>query len=343
MSNDPLTTLSSYGRRIDPLAEKLFTKSTLPMYGMLRYFMGFTDEHFTPIQPIAGKRFRPGLLLFLADAYNVADEALGSALSVELFHNFTLIHDDIEDHDELRRGRPTVWKVWGVEEAINTGDAQFVLCMLALKEGNTLPFPLLSNIEQFLLERYLEVFEGQHLDFALALKPLTDEAVTEASYLTMIEKKTAVLVGAGTKAAGLCAGRPADETDALYTFGRTFGLAYQMFDDYRSIWLDAETTGKAHAGDLRERKKTLPVLRARDTLTGEDKTRFLELYAREETTDSDIEELLRLLEKTDAKSYTRSHIDALLAEAEGALSTLSISDEAKRELNDIVRALVPNV
>src|SRR5258708_5945803 len=113
--DDPLEVVGTFGARIDARAEAFLKRNDYALYGMMRYFMGYADERFTAILHPVGKRVRPGLLLLIADSYGIAEDALPAALSIELFHNFTLIHDDVVDHDELRRGRPTVWKLWGTD------------------------------------------------------------------------------------------------------------------------------------------------------------------------------------------------------------------------------------
>ena len=182
-------------------------------------------------------------MLLVADSYGLLEETLPAALSVELFHNFTLIHDDIVDHDELRRGRSTVWKLWGIDHAINTGDAQLVLALRAL-EDLRIPPECSAAVRARLLDHYLEVIEGQYLDFTLAAAKLHDPLVTEEAYLTMTEKKTSRLVQAATETAALVAGRSEDEVSALGVFGGKFGMAYQLYDDFQSIWGVPEKTGK---------------------------------------------------------------------------------------------------
>ena len=183
--DDPLELVGAYGRRIDALAKTFLARNDYALYGMMRYFMGYTDESFNAGAQPVGKRMRPGLLLLIADSYGLLKEALPAALSIELFHNFALIHDDIVDHDELRRGRPTVWKLWGTDHAINTGDAQLLLALRALDEPIQLPPDRVTALRTRFFDRYLEVIEGQYLDFTLAAAKLRDPLVTEEAYFTM--------------------------------------------------------------------------------------------------------------------------------------------------------------
>ena len=184
----PLEMVGEYGSRIDVLAAAFLMRGDYALYGMMRYFMGYTDESFKVNTQPVGKRIRPGLLLLIANSYGILEEAFPAALSIELFHNFTLIHDDIADHDELRRGKPTVWKLWGVDHAMNTGDAQLVLALRALDEPTKVSPDRSATLRIRLLDRYLEVIEGQYLDFTLAVARLNDSSVTEEAYLTMTKK-----------------------------------------------------------------------------------------------------------------------------------------------------------
>lgn len=325
----------TYGAKIDPIANAFLTKEPSDMYDMLRYFMGYTDEHFTPITGATGKRFRPAVLLAIADGYGCLDDAMPAALSIELFHNFSLIHDDIEDNDELRRGRPTVWKVWGVNKAINAGDAQLVLALeaLATMPANSSTYRALQS---FLLARYREVIEGQHLDFSLTEANLANAEVTEVAYLKMIDKKSAALIGATTATAGYIAGQSQTEIDALETFGREFGMAYQLFDDVQSLWATTAQTGKTPAGDIEERKKTLPIIRARDVL-GTKQQEFLAYYA---DTKASTETILALVEETDALAYTNAKITGHKSHAYDALARTSLPQEKKEQLMDFGNSLV---
>ena len=331
----------------DYLSNELLTyldgQRTYDMYGMMRYFMGFADKDFKPIPAFGGKRFRSSLCLMIADRYGDKDAALCAALSLELFHNFTLIHDDIVDGDELRRGRPTVWKLWGSDHGINTGDAQAMLAYHVLtcgsKENPSRGLP----VQEFLTERYLEVIEGQYLDFVLTDLPLGDEQLTEDAYFEMITKKTAVLIGAATKAAGMAVGARDEECDALWQYGLNLGIAYQLCDDAISIWGDPSVTGKIAHGDILAKKKTLPVLYAVSRMNGNDRNAFENMYNdKEPLNDGDAIELIRLLDTTDTHDHVREQINHYKSQSKQALDELSLSDDAKETLIRVNDALLPD-
>lgn len=332
-----------YARLVD---EKLITlfdaQPKLAMYDMQRYFMGFADESFRPLKAYGGKRFRSGLTLLLADRYNVKDDALSIAVAIELFHNFTLIHDDIEDNDEMRRGRPTVWKLWGVPHAINAGDAQLILVGEVLGDGCRTFGDKGYDIQHEVLSRFREVAEGQYLDFVLTEVPLDDPLVTEAHYFEMLMKKTSVLVGISAEVVGMIADLNDDERRALWDYGLHLGVAYQLCDDCMSIWGSTETTGKHELGDIKEKKKTLPVLWAMEELGSAGRERLVELYGKSDPlTQEEAEEVKALLDTTNVHERVRARIDKYYDDAKEAVAKLSLSDEHKEELAQVMGILLP--
>ena len=340
---DPLGIVGRYGARIDALANAFLSRNTYDIYGMMRYFMGYTDAQFKTSIHSVGKRFRPGLLLLVAESYGLLKEALPAALSVELFHNFTLIHDDIVDHDELRRGRPTVWRIWGADHAINTGDAQLILTLRALEELTQVPPKVVAALRTQLLDRYLEVIEGQYLDFTLSATKLNDPLVTEKSYLMMTEKKTSKLIRAALEAAPILAQKSKKEIPALGDFGEYLGTAYQIYDDWQGIWGAPGKTGKKRAGDIYERKKTLPIIYAREHLATTDRKRLESFYNSHISLDKTaVKNILELLAKTDAQSVLEHYAVRYKEQAIRALSRTNLSVATKTLLEQIARTLVPD-
>ncbi len=340
---NPLEIVGAYGARIDARAQAFLARNDYAMYGMMRYFMGYTDEQFNPVEARVGKRVRPGLLLLIAEGYGISDDAIPSALSIELFHNFTLIHDDICDHDESRRGRPTVWKLWGVDHAINTGDGQLILALRALEEPSPLSHEVRNTVRTRLLERYLEVVEGQFLDFSLATTKLRDSFVSKETYLSMLQKKTAKLVRASTEVAPMLVGRSAEEVGSLGDFGENLGMAYQLYDDWQGIWGMPEKTGKKRAGDIYEHKKTLPVIHALAQLGKEDAQRLEEIYDGATISESMVEEVLSFFAQTGAQQELEKHALHYKAEAVRALMKVTLPQEVILTLESIAHALIPDI
>lgn len=228
-------------------------------YGMLRYHLGWADERLNPEHYPAGKRLRPMLcLIACSEVGGEASQALAAAAAIELLHNFSLIHDDIEDGDETRRHRATLWKIWGVPQAINAGDAMFTLAFAAMQRlarRGVSAQATLDALAQF-TQTCLELTEGQHLD--MGFEQRTD--VTVAEYLRMIQGKTAALVGASVAIGAIIGGATTAQIEVLQRFGRASGLAFQIQDDILGIWGDPKVTGKAAGNDLLRRKKSLPIL-----------------------------------------------------------------------------------
>jgi len=333
---------NDYTVLVNKEVKNLFNRKPGGMYGMMLYFMGFTDEKFRFKKGIyGGKRFRSALCLFIADQYGVKIEALPVAVSLEVFHNFTLIHDDIVDRDELRRGRKTVWKLWGNHHAINSGDGQLILAILPLAKSDE---NFRKNIEPFLLEQYIKVVEGQYLDFNLSDLPLGDKSITERAYFEMIGKKTSVLVGSALQAGGMVAGVSKKEERKLFNIGFLLGLTQQLYDDFVSVWGASETTGKNSYGDIREKKKTLPVLRAAGVLSKIEKKKLIDIYSSKDSlSDPAVFSVLKILNNTDAYEYTRKMIEVYKKRALKAVSSISISKEGKSNLVILINALIPDI
>ena len=226
---------------------------------MLRYHLGFANADGSPSRVAAGKRIRPILVLLSCEACGGdPDVALPAAVAVELLHNFSLIHDDIEDGDALRRGRQTLWKLHGLAQGINAGDAMFAQAHQALERLTVPAERTLAALRAF-DAMCVHLTIGQHLDISFE----TREDVSAAEYMRMIAGKTAALTAVCCEIGGLVAGASPAAVARLGEFGRSLGLAFQLQDDVLGIWGDSAQTGKPQ-NDLGRRKKTLPILFAAD-------------------------------------------------------------------------------
>ncbi|MEZ4725800.1 MAG: polyprenyl synthetase family protein [Caldilineaceae bacterium] len=284
-------------------------------YGMLRYHMGWANEALDPEHYPSGKRIRP-ILCLLACAQVGGDpaQALPAAAAIELLHNFSLIHDDIEDGDETRRHRPTVWKLWGVPLAINAGDALFTLAFAAMQRlvrRGTSAQTAMSALEIF-TQTCLTLTEGQYLDMSFE----TRQSVTVGDYLRMIQGKTGALIGASTAIGALLGGATQVQVEQLRSFGEAAGMAFQIQDDILGIWGDPAVTGKAAGNDLLRRKKSLPILY---TLNHERVgVQFTQLLTDAFSTEQ-LPQAMRLLDEAGARSFAEA---AMRAEHEKSVSAL---------------------
>jgi geranylgeranyl diphosphate synthase type I len=248
--------LSHIELELQKQVSRLDTPRTKPFHEMLTYHMGWTGEGAGP--EATGKRIRP-LMLLLSTAACGADwkSALPAAAAVELVHNFSLVHDDIQDNSDKRRGRPTTWVKWGIPMAINVGDALFVLSnqtIIDLKENY--PPEIVVQAAEILHKTCLELTRGQFLD--MSYEERTDLSVED--YWPMISGKTAALLSACCHMGSLLGGADDSKQDTYRSFGHYLGLAFQVQDDILGIWGDEIVTGKSAASDLIDGKKSLPVL-----------------------------------------------------------------------------------
>ena len=230
-------------------------------YGMMHYHMGWVDADFQPQDLPAGKRLRPMLcLLACKEVGGDPAQALPAAAAIEILHNFSLVHDDVEDGDETRRHRPTVWKLWGVPQAINVGDGMFALAFSAMQRLPAQGVTLATTVSALGLftEACLALTEGQHLDMRFEQR----SQITVDEYLRMIQGKTAALIGASVAIGAQIGGAAAEQDAALQRFGQAIGLAFQIQDDILGIWGDPTVTGKAAGNDILRKKKSLPMLHA---------------------------------------------------------------------------------
>jgi geranylgeranyl diphosphate synthase type I len=223
---------------------------------MLRYHMGWQVD---PDQPEnRGKRIRPLLALLSTGAFGEdVDKAMPGAMAIELLHNFTLIHDDIEDNSPLRHSRPTLWRKWGIAQAINAGDALFSIAQLSILSLNQTCGESAALIAaRRMNEVCLHLTRGQYLDISF------EEAdnISIDAYLDMVRGKTAALIAFALELGGIVSCQDKAARAALAAFGENLGLAFQIQDDDLGVWGDPALTGKSAASDLIARKKTLPIL-----------------------------------------------------------------------------------
>ena len=319
-------------------------------YGQMRYHLGWVHSDLSPAEGNPGKLLRPTLLLLahqlcLPDGSHPGDhppyaleQILPAAAAIELVHNFSLIHDDIEDGDPLRRHRPTLWKLWGQPQAINTGDGLFSVARLALWElvKTGIDAPTILTLARLFDRACLELCEGQHLDMSFERQ----REVSVSLYLDMIGRKTAALMQCATQMGARLATRDEAQIAQLATFGRSLGLAFQLRDDLLGVWADERELGKAPAGDIRRKKMSLPVLEALEHCAPDQQERLRAIYDEEgPASDEQIAEVLDLFTDADIQQRCQERLLSAIVTARAALDAIAWSEagaQARYELGALV-------
>ncbi len=262
--------------------------------------------------------------------------ALPAAAAVELTHNFTLIHDDIEDGDTERRHRSTLWKIWGIPQAINTGDGLFALARLTLwgvlDEG--VEGAIAARLGAVLDHACLVLAEGQYLD--ISFEERQDIAV--AAYVDMTSRKTAALMACAAEMGAILGTSDEETIKRLRGFGQAMGVAFQVRDDLFGVWATTVESGKTPAGDVYRRKKSLPFLYALEHAHADDKRYLREVYQQEAAlTSEQVEEILTIFERTQTKKYCRAFLAEQCRLASEALASVprTNSPVSSRAIDDM--------
>jgi geranylgeranyl diphosphate synthase, type I len=294
---------------------------------MSSYHLGWTDAEGRARGDGGGKFVRGCLALWAAERCGSAEGALPVAAAVEWIHNFTLVHDDIQDGDRERRHRPTVWAVWGAAQAINAGDAMHAVAYQAVLSGRDRPTARLLAAAA-INNAILEVIEGQCLD--LALEGQID--TTAATYLRLARAKTGALIGAALEAGALMSGADARRATQLRRAGVELGVAFQIRDDWLGTWGDSEVTGKGCGGDLARRKLTYPVVVGQSRLRGAARREFRRLYSR---SGGDEDRILALLDEAGAADAVTFELMRRRRSALQLMETCGLADDAVDDFREI--------
>jgi geranylgeranyl diphosphate synthase type I len=310
-------------------------------YGMMHYHLGWADQELSPVSTSSGKRVRPVICILSCMALGErAEQALPAAAALELVHNFSLVHDDIQDGSHARRGRRTVWDVWGAPHGINVGDGLFVLARLALHRlaerevsANRLQAATLA------LDRAcLSLCEGQYFD--MTFENRLD--INLDLYLSMIQLKTAALLAAAAQMGAIVASDDPALIESYWRFGENLGMAFQIQDDVMGAWGDERSTGKPAAIDIRDKKKTLLVVYALDQAGDPAASRHLAgLYAQPEPLNAQaVAETLSILEDVGARDYAERLAEEYYSKALKSLARTGIENEAQAALRELASSLL---
>jgi geranylgeranyl diphosphate synthase type II len=280
------------------------------------------------ILQLGGKRLRPVLTLLICDIYNgdVA-KAMNAAAAIEVFHNFTLIHDDIMDNAIIRRGRTTVHEKWNINAGILSGDAMMIMAYQLLEKYEP---QLYKKLNILFSKTALEVCEGQQLDIDFETK--TNVSIPD--YIKMITYKTSVLVAAAMKMGAILANVSNDEAEKIYKFGLNLGIAFQLQDDYLDTFGDVATFGKEIGGDINENKKTFLFLKALEVSNDKDKKELLKWYSSNNSSELKINAVTKIFSKNKIQELTKREIENYTKTAIGTLDELSVNEDKKEILKN---------
>jgi len=293
---------------------------------------------YQPIQYIlslGGKRMRPVLTLMAADIFGAdCREALPAAIAVEMFHNFSLVHDDIMDDAPLRRGNQTVHEKWNLNTGILSGDAMLILAYQYFEEYEP---EIFRSLAKLFSKTALEVCEGQQWDVDFEQR----NDVTEPEYLKMIEYKTAVLVAAAMKMGAIVAKTSEENCELIYNFGLNLGIAFQLQDDYLDAFGDPATFGKQIGGDIIENKKTYLYLKAIAQANEYEKENLLQWFSvQPEDHDDKVVAVKNIFRHTGADATIKQSIKEYTYKAFATLEKLEISDDKKALLKNFGESLM---
>lgn len=280
-----------------------------------------------------GKRIRPIMCLMAAEMFGgKACDAVDVALGLEIFHNFTLLHDDIMDNSDLRRGRPTVHKKWTENIAILSGD---LMSLVACRCASKAPVNNAKVLDTF-LQTAIEICEGQQYDMDFE----SEENVSVDDYLKMINLKTAVLLAGSMKIGALVAGAGEEDCNNLYQYGRYAGLAFQLQDDLLDTYGDEKVFGKPIGGDITENKKTFLLINAMNLAEGEDKAELRRwISASKFDRKEKYEAVRKIYDKLNIRALTVAKIDECYSVADSYLEKVSLYDDSKTVLRNFINSM----
>jgi len=303
MNNNLLESFNPYRDKVQATLKDIIDGHPSSLNPILRYHMGWQDENGTPRREEAGKFIRPILCLLSCQAIGGdISRMLPAAAALELIHNFSLIHDDIQDESNERHHQPTVWSLWGRSQAINAGDAMFTLVYLALIKlrEKGISYEIIAGCTDMLSTACLELCQGQYLDIEYE----TRLDITVQDYLEMVAGKTAALIAVSTALGAYLGSEDEKVINDFRLFGKELGMAFQIGDDILGIWGTKESTGKS-ANDIYKKKKTLPVVYALQYSKGEEWKKLEKLYLKEYIEENDVIQVMDILNNLSAREYAQ--------------------------------------
>ncbi|MCX6234801.1 MAG: polyprenyl synthetase family protein [Bacteroidetes bacterium] len=306
------------------LAEQTFDFEPNELYEPIKYTLA-----------LGGKRFRPVLMLMGCDLFGGdIEKVINPAIGLEVFHNFTLLHDDIMDNAPIRRGKPSVYKKWNTNIAILSGDTMFAVAYSYVAETEK---KFLPDVLKVFTRTAKEVCEGQQYD----LNYESQEKVPIKDYMRMIRLKTAVLFGASLKIGSIIAGACEKDTENLYTFGENLGIAFQLKDDLLDIYGDESKFGKISGGDILDNKKTYPYLKALEIASGDTLLSLIKCFSHNSFDNkTKIKSVKKIYDQLKIKDFTLQEMEVYYQKAMAFFDKIDVDNERKRELLNFAKKIM---
>ena len=309
------------------------------VYDLLRYYMGWADEDGAPITAMTGKAVRPTLCLFGCEAVGGSLKlAMPAAVALEFIHNFSLVHDDIQDEDETRHNRKTLWAVWGKPKALVAGNVLRVVADVALHslEGEGLESKRSLAAVGLLTESYLEMIEGQYLD--LSYEGRRDISMDD--YLRMISRKTGALIRCSLNLGAVVGTDDPETIAALRECGRALGYVFQIRDDVLGVWGEEEITGKPVGADIRRKKNSYPVVYTMEAATDEDRNSISSMYSKPELDEGDVDSVLTIMEKMGVREHAQTEAARWADSAIRSIAPLELSPCHRERIEEFTHFLL---
>lgn len=317
----------------------VFNERRSPLYNVLRYSLGWSEIDGSPRKDTAGKSIRPMLCLFACEANRTsARTVLPAALGLEFIHHFSLIHDDIQDRDEIRHHRPTLWSVWGNPKALVAGNALRTIadsCLWQLVDEGVDSHKALF-VSRLLTNAYLDMIEGQYMDIEFEGR----SNISISDYIKMISKKTGTLIKCSMHVGALVSEANSETVRAFKNCGRSLGLAFQIKDDELGIWGHEKATGKPTGSDIRRKKNSLPLVYTRLQATGKNRNILEKTYAKETLDAADVNHVLEVMDSVKAKTFSENLMAEYCEKGLQSLADIEVSDKARTEIEELVHFLL---
>jgi len=311
--------LAAKGKEVNEEIEKIIPKTPEEVYGIIWDYLNR-----------GGKRLRPAISMLSCDAVGGdSRKTLPIAAAIELFHLYTLLHDDIEDNSDMRRGKPTAHRIYGIPMAINAGDGLFPLVFKATLRLE-MPPEKIVGAQKILSDAFGVVLEGQGIELNWYKENRFD--INEKDYFEMVSGKTGALIGACCNVGAFLGGGNEKQRKSLREFGEKIGIAFQIQDDILNIIGEEKKYGKEIGGDISEGKRTLMVIYALKKATKEDKERLIQILSERTKDQGKINEAIGILKKYNSHEYARKHAEKLINDAKEKLKTLPKNEASERLL-----------